>query len=114
MASTRQDFVSQHSTAQHMSAACSRSVCMCCTQGNTLGRLLLHGLVGNERESERVRMTSVAAGIDQHISETNDALKVTPEDMTRLFDHSVLPHLGCSVGDSAPTAVGEIRLQLVY
>lgn len=87
---------------------------MCCTQGNTLGRLLLHGLVGNERESERVRMTSVAAGIDQHISETNDALKVTPEDMTRLFDHSVLPHLGCSVGDSAPTAVGEIRLQLVY
>ena len=53
-------------------------------------------------------MTTVAAGIERHISETNEELKVSPEDANRLFDDSVLPHLGCSEGSPAPVSVGEV------
>ncbi|BDA41116.1 hypothetical protein COCOBI_01-7710 [Coccomyxa sp. Obi] len=75
--------------------------------GNTLGRLLLHGLVGTQREAERAHMATVAAGIERHITETNEELKVDPGDANRLFDVGALLSLGCSDG-RAGTTVGVI------
>ncbi|CAL8466601.1 g6137 [Coccomyxa elongata] len=76
--------------------------------GNTLGRLLLHGLVGSQREAERAHMATVAAGIERHISETNEELKVDPGDANRLFDDEPLGSLAFSDCSRAGTTVGVI------
>ncbi len=79
-------------------------------QGNTLGRLLLHGLVGSQREAERAHMATVAAGIERHISETNEELKVDPGDANRLFDDEALGSHAFSACGRAETPVGRKSL----
>lgn len=75
-------------------------------QGHTIGRLLLHGLQGEDRERERSNLNAVASRAERNLHTKHNNLCFHPESRDIQFDSEALPLCGAhgftrSVGASA-------------
>ena len=57
----------------------------CLLQGHTIGRLLLHGLQGEDRERERSNLNAVASRAERNLHTKHNNLRLSP----RKQGHSV-------------------------
>lgn len=63
-------------------------------QGHTIGRLLLHGLQGEDRERERSNLNTVSVRAERNLHTQNKDLLAHPESEEILFAAEALPAFG--------------------
>ena len=63
-------------------------------QGHTIGRLLLHGLHGEERERERSNLNAVAARAERNLHTRRNNLSSKSDIKAIQFDAEALPPCG--------------------
>ena len=78
----------------------------CLLQGHTIGRLLLHGLQGEDRERERSNLNAVASRAERNLHTKHNNLCFHPESRDIQFDAEAVPPCGAhgltrSIGASA-------------
>ena len=66
----------------------------CLLQGHTIGRLLLHGLQGEDRERERSNLNAVASRAERNLHTKHNNLCFHPESRDIQFDSEALPACG--------------------
>lgn len=66
-------------------------------QGHTIGRLLLHGLQGEDRERERSNLNAVAARAERNLNTRRNNLSLDSDRKNAQFDSEALPPCGAHV-----------------